>query len=599
MSSFADDGSDVVDAATKLKAMVEAGNCYAAYGAYRKRLLLGSAIGMDEHYWGILSLARQGFIVEALRQYLQVDWSGETSEELRMLPARLLKELYFQSGERHRFLLQRALELYHREYLETSRPFPGINAAFLSLVAGDRAQAEALADSVLDTLSQTGMVFGPDVSVRSIGALYDQLTYVEANFIRGTGREAAALLPLLAAMPGGRGAVDNCLRQLRRILPLTRERVDIAIAAERQPGMALSYSDAAPDSSVLATGDGWTAAVDRLARRLRVVNCVALFGSLAPGFELALTHAGLASGVRLNLFLPIEVAQYRGIVVAPSGEHWVTRFDEVVRRAETVSSFAPTLGRSDLDRMTVEAATISAGLARLPIHGSNITAGIAVKRMSADGGMDATVTAAVPAEHPGVAQAQGETTQRLAYSIFCDLVGGSRLPERDCVVLFAALYRRVSERLEFAHSLLERNTWGDAVFLVFHDVVEAAEVALDLRRITDGLLPDNPALDISFRVACHYGPAFEIDDPVRGVRAFTGQSVTRVARIEPVTPPGNVYVTQSFAGKLSATQAEGYMMEPVGEINLSKSYGTERVFNLRRATFDITERELRLLRARF
>ena len=594
--------ADEASGAAGLAAMIEAGNCYGAYALYRARLETQATTGLWDHYWGIQALARQGFIVEALKQYLQVDWTGETNESFRLLPARLLKELYFQSNGQHDFLALRSLDLYMSEYLRSSATFPGINAAFLSLVTGDRAQAGRLANSILSTLAADEAISLAPTGGLSTAALYDKLTYVEANFIRGTGKTALDLLRALSSVPGGQGAINNCLRQLHRILPLTGEAVDIPVSEQMGLGTVLVYGEPARASDTTGMAHDWAAIVDRLSRRLDEAGCIAVCGGLAPGFETALAHAALRQGARLNVMLPMEAAQFRSQLVAPYGQDWVALFDEAVHRAEAVSSIGASFtAEEDLERIVDEAMAVSAGMATLPFHGFGHATGHAVRLSSDTGNLDIGI-ADLPAPPSGAIGRTGyefPSGQLLVCSIFCDLVGASKLPERQCVDLFAALYRRVSEHLGAARSLLECNTWGDAVFLVFHDIVEAAEAALEIRRITDRLLENNPELDISFRIACHYGLAFEIHDCVRNVRAFTGSSVTKVARIEPVTPPGNVYVTASFAGKLAASRPDAYTLEPVGQIALAKSFGRERVFNLRRSVFDISERELRLLRTYF
>jgi len=40
---------------------------------------------------------------------------------------------------------------------------------------------------------------------------------------------------------------------------------------------------------------------------------------------------------------------------------------------------------------------------------------------------------------------------------------------------------------------------------------------------------------------------YECKDPVTSTRAFIGTHVSRAARIEPVTPPGEVYASESVA----------------------------------------------------
>ncbi len=88
-------------------------------------------------------------------------------------------------------------------------------------------------------------------------------------------------------------------------------------------------------------------------------------------------------------------------------------------------------------------------------------------------------------------------------------------------------------------------------------------------------LPDTLAL----RLGGHFGPVFETTDPVLHLTNYFGAHVSRTARIEPVTPPGEVYVTEQFAARL-ALEPNPYACDYVGQIPAAKSYGTMRMYHL-------------------
>ena len=46
------------------------------------------------------------------------------------------------------------------------------------------------------------------------------------------------------------------------------------------------------------------------------------------------------------------------------------------------------------------------------------------------------------------------------------------------------------------------------------------------------------------RIGAHYGPAYRTIDHITGRTTFYGTEVSKAARIEPVTPPGAVFVTE-------------------------------------------------------
>ena len=67
-------------------------------------------------------------------------------------------------------------------------------------------------------------------------------------------------------------------------------------------------------------------------------------------------------------------------------------------------------------------------------------------------------------------------------------------------------------------------------------------------------------------------------------RAFMGAQVSRAARIEPVTVPGAVFVTEAFAAALELTGDHDVRCDYVGHMPTAKDYGRLRMYRLRRPT---------------
>jgi len=55
------------------------------------------------------------------------------------------------------------------------------------------------------------------------------------------------------------------------------------------------------------------------------------------------------------------------------------------------------------------------------------------------------------------------------------------------------------------------------------------------------------------------------------------------ARVEPVTPPNLVYVTEPFAAALALEESTEFSCEYVGQLPAAKNYGTMRMHVLRGA----------------
>ena len=58
--------------------------------------------------------------------------------------------------------------------------------------------------------------------------------------------------------------------------------------------------------------------------------------------------------------------------------------------------------------------------------------------------------------------------------------------------------------------------------------------------------------NMNIRIGLHAGPAIRTMDPVIKQLNFMGSNVSRAARIEPVTPPGQVYCSEPFAALAEA-----------------------------------------------
>ena len=147
-----------------------------------------------------------------------------------------------------------------------------------------------------------------------------------------------------------------------------------------------------------------------------------------------------------------------------------------------------------------------------------------------------------------------DTGVRTVHAIlFGDVQGFSKLSDEQFPAFadrFLGAFAEVLARHEA--EVLSRNTWGDAIHVVLSDAAAGARCALDLQDAIGAIdlaaegLPDHLAL----RLGGHLGPVFPTLDPVRAVTAYMGSHVSRTARVEPVTPPGTVYVTEAFAAAL-------------------------------------------------
>ena len=87
---------------------------------------------------------------------------------------------------------------------------------------------------------------------------------------------------------------------------------------------------------------------------------------------------------------------------------------------------------------------------------------------------------------------------------------------------------------------------------------------------------------LALRIGGHLGPVYAGRDPIMRQQNFFGAHVSRAARIEPVTPEGFVYVTETMAAVLAIHNAVEFGCDYVGMTESAKGYGRMRMFVLRR-----------------
>ena len=88
---------------------------------------------------------------------------------------------------------------------------------------------------------------------------------------------------------------------------------------------------------------------------------------------------------------------------------------------------------------------------------------------------------------------------------------------------------------------------------------------------------------LALRIGVHLGPVYSAREPILKRVNYFGAHVSRAARIEPVTPEGCVYVTETLAAVLAIHNAHEFKCQYVGMTRAAKRYGKMRMFLLRRA----------------
>jgi len=183
--------------------------------------------------------------------------------------------------------------------------------------------------------------------------------------------------------------------------------------------------------------------------------------------------------------------------------------------------------------------------------------------------------------------------------LFGDAVNFSKLDE-DQVISFIGPFMKPIARIVRQHeySNVARNTWGDGLYLVFDDIREAGLCALDICRFIQEQIPaswetNQLPRDLNVRIALHAGPVLGAEDPITQQFNCTGTHVSRAARLEPKTPPGEVYASQAFAALCAEHKITDFSYDYVRQLDSAKSYGSFPTFVLRHKTKSLGQTQTR------
>jgi class 3 adenylate cyclase len=543
----------------------------------------------------VLALARTGSTDEARRRFAAYGLATVDTEDVQALRARIAKDAALSTdGAGRQREAARAAALYGAIFEATGGYYPGVNAATLTLLAGQREDARRLARRVLEALRREDR-----------DSYYVAATEAEAAMVLGREAEARAALRRAAAAHGGDyGALSTTRRQLRLVcLAVGLDPGVLSEIAGRSVVHFCGHRIAPPGLNGRFPASAEAAVAKRIAAEVAVDPPGFAYGSLASGADIMCAEALLAVGAELHAVLPFAADEFIRRSVADGGPEWVARFHRCMGAATSISYATDDayLGDDVLYRYGTE---LAMGLALLRARFLDATVRqIAVWDGGSAGGEAGTaidittwsshghpVTVIAPTEGPAPAEpepmSQSDDTGRVVRAmLFADVKGFSKLTDEQLPPFAEHVLGALADVLErHAHAISYRNTWGDAVYVVLTDVVSAAACALEMQQAMESIdfeacrLPAHLAL----RLGAHVGPVFAIRDPVLGTPSYMGSHVSRTARIEPVTPPGAVFATEPFAAALELEHGR-FGFDYVGHIPAAKDFGRLRMYRLHAA----------------
>ena len=525
-------------------------------------------------------------------------------ENIAVLGARLDREEAYMVGDAQRSArLKKAAEHYEAVYLRTTSTFPGVNAAVLNELNGDSSRARAIAARIVRECAQTK----PQSQQEAYQLAADRAA---SSLLLHNLEDAQKAIADAAALSISAAAIASTRRQLIQICDC--KRIDRSIVSPLRNRSVIHYTGhmIAPDSTPGRFPAAAEAGVaERIRSELSRRNVGYGYGSLACGADILIVEALLARTAEIKVVLPFEAGTFLAASVASGGPSWPARFDNCVKQVALIHA---TDGEyADDAQVFAYASRLAMGLAILRAEQlCTEVVQLAVwdgKQTDEKAGTWTDIrewkrqglqTIAICSEG-NLTKELRETPRQIAEPrlpprqvraiLFGDFHGFSRLTDRQMLSFASHVMLRVAEVLdEYESDIDTRNTWGDGLFVVFRSLGAAARCALDMQASLAKLDLGSLGLPstLGLRLGLDAGAVFEIRDPILKSPGFTGRHISRTARLEANTPPGEVYVTEAFAALFTVSERKDVICEYVGLMNTAKRYGRLRTYLLRhRGTF--------------
>jgi class 3 adenylate cyclase len=562
-----------------------------------------------------LALARSGDIERANQLLRQLAAEGIADAETLGLLARTHKDLALRTTDvgRRAFHLESAFRSYHQAYesacvnhVSGDARYTGINAAAIAVLQRDVATARRIACDVRD------LCIRAQADPSAADDFWLEATLGEATLILGDGAASFGHYAKAAKLAPGRfGNLGSTRRQAELLAErLPEPNAWISEVLKIPPivmytGYALGQRSCArlPLPSALER-----AIAAALRKRLEALRPVATYVSATCGSDILCLEAMQELGGETHVVLPFPAEDCRRIYFARSD--WSERFERVRAAADSVTVTSDHRARGSTAAFEY-ANFILTGMARLRaqvLHTHLRGLALSDDGLSAGVGSEASLVRIwqsqnLELEQVHASKLRGNPSElgaalaaflpdetlpagfrhEIRAMLFADAVGYSALSEDQTPNFITQFLGAVAElNARTAHRPEHVETTGDGLYMVFGCVRDAGSYALELNGLVTGTdwtargLPGG----LNIRIALHCGPVYVGRNPVTGLALYTGPHTSRTARIEPITPPGQVYASSAFAAVAAAIGVDSYALQYVGRMPLAKGYGPLGLYHL-------------------
>ena len=589
--------------------------------------------GLSEEMWSDdvrliqllgLALARSGATLSANEIFRKLNNQGCNDGETIGLLARTYKDLWEMSpkDKESKSYLKSASKYYLSafQYAEEKKLiddgiYNGINAATMFMFRGDKEKTKSLIKKVR-CLCRQRLEIGKDYwAVASLG---------EAALIMGDLNEAETRYLESSKIGRNRfadfGSTRHQARLILNCLGISHDKFDHCFQIPNVAVFTGHMIDLPDRLTPRFPGSQEKLVYNEIATHLEKMNAEIGFSSAACGSDILFLEAMLDRNGEINIILPYEKNAFKkdSVEIIPDST-WGHRFEKVLNRATRVItaseySHSPDPVAFHYSNLLMDGLALLRGqMLKTKVcpltfwngqtgdgHGGTsslvehwLLEGRTIERIDAEIVLrNADPKPTIPVYTKSTIQPLRNTKPPVFFNreimamLFFDVKGYSKLTEEQIpgfVKYFMGKMGCVID--EFKVKPLFKNTWGDALHCVFSSIRDAGNFAINLRdrigniRWKEKKLPE----DLNFRISLHAGPVFSFEDPILKVRNYTGSHVSRAARIEPVTPPGEIYASQQFAAMASSQGVNDFNCEYIGQVSLPKKSGIIPLYLIKKA----------------
>lgn len=541
--------------------------------------------------------------------------------------------------------LQQACKCYGDAFALAGSYYAGVNLAFTLAATGERALAEECARKVAKLCRAEIAKAGDEADGWLLATLAEALTHQRstteagkfysraAKIFHGRWRDLASMRRQAREIVGfgtkGLEMSKTRWHDLASIRRRAREFFGIEEQGQEWLDRCFEFPSVVVFSGHMIDAPGRTSprfppereAEVREAIRRELLRVRAGFGysSAACGGDIIFCECLLEMGAKVHLVLPCPVDAFKRQSVSFAGADWERRFHAVLGSATTcLIANASEYSAEGADRASsktlVYANRIITGLAVLQAQALDFELraialwdGAPADRLGGTGNLVAEwkqrqlnshiipLNPGVPPEailaaaEPAVAVAPGTKTptvpQEIKAMAFAEIVNYKKIAEGQISAYIHEFKGAVARLIaESPGAPIVSESWGGSHYFVYDGLRDAAFFALELRDLVARTTWSEHGLpaDFGIRIVLHAGPVFAYVDPVMQRLTCIGAHVARAARINPITPQGQVYVSQEFAALCGAEGVADVSFEFLGRLPTAKLFEDAPLYRLDR-----------------